>query len=170
MPAPAKVASIAALGEFRGNLLVFQAKARRSLDEASDTVRRTRLWLEQDRKLHWEMEVRRRQKVLDQTEQELLAARMKDHPEILALRQVAVRKARASLEESVKKVRTIKKWSLEFEATTGPRLKALESLRQSLDFDLPKAVALLDQTEKELEAYAELHAPVSPASESTPAS
>jgi len=48
----AKVTSTEALDAFRSNLIVFRAKAKKSVDEVTDEVRRTRGWLQLDQKMH----------------------------------------------------------------------------------------------------------------------
>ena len=50
----AKVTSLDALEAFRSSAIVFASKARRAVDQASDEVRRTRYWLEGDRRTFWE--------------------------------------------------------------------------------------------------------------------
>jgi len=70
-----RVTSIDALEALRSALIIFLTKARRSLDDARDDVRRTRTWIQHDQRFHWEGQVRQRQKKLDQAEQELLSAK-----------------------------------------------------------------------------------------------
>src|SRR2546430_12951766 len=60
MPQPAKVTSIEALDDFKANLIVYLEKAGRLLDEISEDVVRTRIWLETDRQLHWKKLVHHR--------------------------------------------------------------------------------------------------------------
>jgi len=156
MATNANVTSLEALEAFRANLIVYLTRARRAVDEVTEEVHRTRIWVEQDRRLHWEKEGRRRKKILDQAEQELLSARMGQHEGILALRQAAVRKARAALQEAEDKLRAIKKISRDFEAATNPRLRALDGFRQALDFDIPKAIKALEETIRILASYSDL--------------
>jgi len=49
MATDAKVRSIDELEAFRAGLIVFQNRAKKAVDQASDEVRRTRLWIETDR-------------------------------------------------------------------------------------------------------------------------
>jgi len=173
MATNANVTSLEALEAFRANLIVYLTRARRAVDEVTEEVHRTRVWVEQDRRLHWEKEARRRKKILDQTEQELLSARMGQHEGILALRQAAVREARAALQEAEDKLRVLKKISRDFEAATNPRLRALDGFRQALDFEIPKAIQALDATIRILASYSDLtptprETPNQPAADSAP--
>jgi hypothetical protein len=160
----AKVTSLDALENFRASLIVFLTKARRSIDEVRDAVRRTRQWLEHDQKIHWEAQIRVRRRALDQATQELFSARLSEFVDKTP-RQQAMRKAKAALEEAEEKLRNTKKWNQNFDAAADPLTKRLESLRQFLDDDMPKGVNFLDQAQRTLDAYAEtsLAEPTEPA-------
>ena len=54
MAEQAKVTSLDALESFRAKLIVFLSKSRRSIDEVSDEIRRTRNWLQGEQRVHWE--------------------------------------------------------------------------------------------------------------------
>jgi chromosome segregation ATPase len=153
------VTSTEALESFRASLIVFLAKARRSVDDASDEVRRTRQWLQQDQRAHWEGEFRRRTKQLEQARQELMSVRLASHQEsALMARQVAVAKAQRDLAEAEGKLRKLKSWNQNFDTSADPIIKRMEKLRQALN-DLPKAIAYLVSVQKTLEAYAESAGP-----------
>ena len=71
----ANVTSFDALETFRTNLILFLNKTRVRVDEVGDEIRRTRGWLQNDQRVHWEGEIRRRRRTLSQAEQELLLPR-----------------------------------------------------------------------------------------------
>jgi DNA repair ATPase RecN len=151
----AKVTSTAALDSFRSSLILFRGKARKSVDEVSEEVRRTRAWLQHDQKSHWEGEFRRRNKALQQAEQELSTARMSTHNEsALMARQATVNKIRRSITEAEDKIRRIKGWNQAYDSRADPLAKRLDTLRQYLDTDLPKAIGYLTNAQKILEDYA----------------
>ena len=52
MPHSAKVTSFEALDAFKASLIVYLEKAGCVLDDGSDDVVRTRIWLQSDRQLH----------------------------------------------------------------------------------------------------------------------
>ena len=53
MSEQAKVTSIDVLESFRAALIVFLTESRRSLDEVTDAVRRTRMWLQQEQRVQF---------------------------------------------------------------------------------------------------------------------
>src|ERR1700749_885541 len=140
-----KVSSIDVLERFRACLIVFMTKSHNSVDEVSDTIRRVRLWLQNDQRVHWEGEMRRRRKILDQAEQELLSAKLSGLKDSLTLQQRQVAKAKAAMAEAEEKLRNLKKWNGDFDHTMEPMMKKLDGMRQYLDHDLPKALAFLLQ-------------------------
>lgn len=161
MAIQAKVTSTEALESFRANLVIFLAKARRSLDDAGDQVRRTRQWLQHDQRTHWEGELRRRAKLLDQAQQELLSVRLSaavHQQSALMTRQMAVAKAQRELAEAEGKLKRLKAWSQNYEASADPIQKRMDKLRQTLD-ELPKAISYLVSVQKTLDAYAESSGP-----------
>jgi hypothetical protein len=155
MATQARVTSTDALENFRASLIVFQAKARRAVNDVGDEVRRTRLWLQHDQRIHCEGECRRWTKALQQAEQELMSVRLTGGNETARLaRQAAVNKAKRSLEEAEGKLRRVKAWTQNFDGRADPVVKRLEALRQYLETDLPKASSYLIKARDALEAYA----------------
>ena len=151
-----KVTSLDALERFRASLIVFITEAHRSVDEVSDEVRRTRYWIQTDRRTHWEGEQRRRKRKLDQTEQELFAAKLSGLRDTTAAQEAAVRKAKAALAEAEGKLRVIKLWNKNFDSNADPLVRGLNNLRECLDQDMPKALAFLVRAQRTLEAYTEI--------------
>ena len=162
MAEQAKVTSIEALELFRAELIIFADKAHCSLDEVGDEVRRTRAWLQNDQRTRWEGEIRRRKRVLDQAEQELLSAKLSNLRENISAQQNAVRKARSALAEAEEKLRCVKRWNRDFEQTAEVLVRRFEGLRHYLNHDLMKAISFLLQAQRTLEAYAETGAPPPP--------
>jgi hypothetical protein len=160
----AKVTSVDALDTFRGSLIIFQSKARRALDDASDELRRTRMWLQHEQRTRWENELKKRRRDFERAEQELLSAKLSSLRDNITFQQNAVRKGKAAVEEAEVKLRHIRKWNQNFDSVADPMAKRLEGLRQFLDFDLPKGITFLVQAARTLDAYAETHElPAAPA-------
>lgn len=153
------VTSIDALESFRAALIVFLTKARRSVDNVGDDVRRTRVWLQHECRLRWETEVRKQQKALDQAKAELMNAKLSSLIDSVGMHQAAVFKAKRELAHAEEKLRNVKRWNQHFESLADPLLKKVDGLRQFLDHDLPKGVTFLVHAQGTLEAYAETHAP-----------
>ena len=161
MPQTAKVTSIEAIDAFKASLIVYLEKAGCVLDDVSDDVVRTRIWLQSDRQLHWKNQIRQRTRELAQAEQELLTARLSGMPEALKARQMAVNKARLALREAEERLDRVKQWIRQFETQVELRAKVVAQLRHSLAHDMGKAVAFLEGAAASLAAYAEM-APSAP--------
>lgn len=162
MPEKAHVTSLDALEAFRSTLLVYLSQARPALDEIGSEVVRTRTWLQTGQRLHWENQMRRRVKDLEQAQQALFSARLGILRKETGAEQLVVHRAKAALEEAEQKLRIIKKWDREFDGHVQPLLKQTEKLHTVLSNDMVKAVAYLTQAIKTLAAYAERTAPATP--------
>ena len=155
----AQVTSVEALELFRTNLIIFSTKAKARLDEVGDEVRRTRAWVQNDRRLFWESETRKRQKALDQANQELLSARISNLRDNLSGQTTAVRKAQRALDEAAEKLKNVKTWTRNYDGTVEPLMKRLQGLKRILEDDMPKASATLVQIQNVLQAYSDTTPP-----------
>ena len=164
MPDRARVTSLEAIETFRARLIIYREKAGRVLDEISDEVIRTRLWLENDRIAHWQNEIKRRTRELEQRRQELFSAQLSGLREASYVQQQAVVKARQALRDAEERLQVVKQWSRQFDQRVEPLARHVDKLRHTLGNDMGVAVAWLAELLKSLSAYAELsHAPtVSP--------
>jgi hypothetical protein len=170
MPQKAHVTSLDALEAFRSNLIVYLSQARPSLDEISAEVMRTRMWLQNEQRLHWENQMRKRTKDLEQAQQALFSARIGALRKETGLEQMAVHRAKAALTAADEKLRTLKRWDREFDGRVQPLVKQMEKLHTVLSNDMVKAVMFLTQAIGTLAAYAEKGQPVqSPGLSAAPA-
>jgi len=159
MPDQARVTSLEALQTFRSNLIVYLGQARPLLEEVSASVLRTHLWLENEQRTHWENQIRRRLKELQQAQQALFSAKLGSLGHEMSSEQLAVHRAKRSLEESETKLRIVKKWDREYDGRAQPLVKQMEKLHTVLAMDMVQAVAYLTQAINTLAAYAEVKAP-----------
>ncbi len=168
----AHVTSVEALEAFRAALILFLSRARPALEEISAEVIRTRVWLESDQQRHWDQELRRRRKELEQAQQELFSARFSSLREVTTTQQVAVRRARQAVQEAEEKQQVLKKWNREFDDRTAPLARQVDQLHTFLTGDMRQAIAELTEVVKTLEAYAGVALPgehaTSPSSEAAP--
>src|SRR6266849_1526853 len=141
MPERAHVTSVEVLESFRASLILYVSKARPTVEEVSAEVLRTRLWLENDQRVHWEGEVRRRAKALEQAQQALSSARMSNLREASSSEHMAVHKARRALDEAEAKLKLLKYWNREFDGRVQPLVKQLEKLHTLLANDMLQANA-----------------------------
>jgi hypothetical protein len=163
----AHVTSVDAIELFRANLIAYLGKARPVLEDACDEVFRTRQWLQQDRRVHWENQLRRRRKILEEAEQTLFGARLGNLREPTSAEMAAVTRAKRALNVAEEKLRLVKRWTMDFDHRVQPLVKELEGLRTMMANDMPKAAAHLAQVIKTLDAYANVKP--SGALEGTPA-
>ncbi len=155
----ARISNLDSIEEFRTALIIFISKTRQTLDTVQDSVKKTRAWLQTEQASYWAAQIRARQKKLDQAQQELMSARMSEFVDTPATQQMAVRKARAALEEAQAKAERTKAWARDFDRTIDPLARKADSLRDYLDTDLANAVAYLVEIQKILEAYNETTPP-----------
>ena len=156
MPERAKVSSIEALESFRTSLIVYLEKATGALDEVSDDFLRTRLWLQNDRRIHWEREMRRRARELEDRQQELFSARLAGLKEATQVQEMAVAKAKRALGDAEARLNLVKQWNRQYESRVRPLAKDVDRLRDILAGHMGKAVAYLTQAVTTLDAYADL--------------
>ncbi len=156
MPDRARVTSLEAVEDFRARLIIYRDKAGRVLDEVSDAVTRTRLWLDTDRPAHWENQIRRLTRELEQRQQELFSAQLSGLREASYLQQAAVQKARHAIREAEAKLHTVKNWHRQFDHRVAPAARQVEKLRDTLGHELGKAAAWINDVTKTLSDYAEL--------------
>jgi hypothetical protein len=159
MPQRAKVSSVEAIDAFRASLIVYLSKARPALEEVTADVLRMRVWLENEQRLHWENEVRKRAKLLEQAQAALFSSRISNLSDETAAEQQAFHRARRALDEAEAKLRITKKWTREFDSQLQPLVKQIEKLHTIFSNDMVQAVAYLTQTVKTLEAYAGIAPP-----------
>lgn len=169
MATQARVTSVDALDALRASLVIFVTKARQAVDTARDQVRRTRNWLQHEQRTHWEGEIRKRQRHLDQVVQELYSARLTKMTGAIAIREAAVQKGKAGVEEAHLKLRNVKKWNQNFDAAADPLVKKLDGFREFLDQQMPDAITFLYRTRDILDAYAERRAPAEQKPDANPA-
>ena len=156
MPQKAQVSAIDSLESFRANLIVYVGQARPALEEVTAEVLRTRSWLENEQRTHWENELRKRRKLLEQAQQALFSARLGNLRDETAAELMAVQRAKRAADEAEFKLRVVKKWNREFEGRVQPLVKQMEKLHTLLSNDLVQASAYLAQAINTLSAYAEI--------------
>jgi hypothetical protein len=160
MAQPAHVTSSEAIDAFRSSLLVFMEKTMAAASDVMDDVARTRNWLQFDQRTRLEAEARRRAKVLENAEQELFSARIGNLREAPTDKVMAVTRAKRACDEARELLARLKQWNRRYDQEVGPYAKEVEKLRTFIAVDLKQAVALLAETLRVLDAYAQ-RAPLS---------
>ena len=171
MAEQAQVKSVEALQALRNAVVIYQTKAKRSVDMALDEVVRTRQWVLSDRRVHWEGQIRQLGRVLERAKAELMTVRLSAMVDRSFRHEEAVRRAERDLAHAKEKLLHVKRWARDFENAVGPHIRRLESVRDHFQHDLPKAAAWLHQAQITLEAYAEsrVNASAAPPADNRPA-
>lgn len=153
MSTKANISSIDALATFRAQLIVALEKLTTAVDDASDDVSRTRVWLQHEQRMFWEGELKRRAKILEMAQQELFSSRISSLEPSTLDRQMAVRKAKNAVDEAMTKLQVLKKWNRVFDSEVEPLGRQLDKVRGVLSGDMVEAVAFLTQAVKALDDY-----------------
>ncbi|MDB6016718.1 MAG: hypothetical protein JWR19_1207 [Pedosphaera sp.] len=151
----ANISSVDALRAFKASLIVYVSKARPTLEEVSAEAMRTRLWLENDQRTHWEGQIRRRRKKLEEAQEALFSAKLSNLQDVTVAEQFAFRRAKGAVDEAEEKLKRVKHWSREFESRAEPLTKQLGKLHTVLSNDLLQAIAYLTEAANTLDAYSE---------------
>jgi hypothetical protein len=152
----AAVHSIDALKEFRVSLALYGDDTLAALGAVDGEVRRTLLWLQEDRPRYWQEQIKRRRDHVAEAKAEMFRrklARMPDYSPSLAEPMENLRRAEAGLQDAEKRLELSRKWqprlqqaALEYQASTR-RLKDIAA------GEIPRAVGLLARIIDALEAY-----------------
>lgn len=153
MPEQAQITSVEALEAFRAALVVYLAQMRPVLEEITSEVSRTRSWLEGDRRLYWQQEMRKRIRRLEDAKQELFTASLAGKGDAGSFQQLAFQRAQREVRAVEEKVAVVKKWDRDLENKTSPLVKQMEQLHGFLTVEMERAVAYLDQAIRTLDAY-----------------
>jgi hypothetical protein len=150
----ARISSVESVEAFRSKLIVFLEQVRPVLEEVGSEMSRTQGWLQNDQRRFWEMELRKRQRKLEEAKQELFNASLAQFQAgNAAFSQMAVQRAQHAVREAEAKMGVLKKWDSELENRTAPAVKQIEQLHGFLATDMKRAVGYLDQMLKTLDAY-----------------
>jgi hypothetical protein len=149
----ARITSIEALEAFRNKLIIYLSKARPTMEEVTAEISRTRNWLQNDRRMYWENELRKRRKKLEDAKQALYTARTANLRDVTTAEQQAVRVAERAVQHAEEKLKIVKKWMRDFDALVLPMGRPLEKLTTVLVNVLPDGVLYLGKSVENLQAY-----------------
>ncbi len=166
MSSQASVTSIDALKEFRVALALYGEDALAGLGAVDAEVRRTIQWLQQDRPIYWQEQIKRRRQLVAEAKAELFQKKLqqkKDYHPSMSEPMEKLRHAEASLADAEKRLGLVRKWqpilqqvALEYRAST-------RRINDIAAGDVPRAVNLLGRLIDALEAYLRVAPPPSAA-------
>ena len=149
----AHVTDVDVLERFRTSLMLFIEKATHSLEEVSEEVKRTRIWLQSEQKLNLEREMRQRRKELEMLEAEYFSARLSDLSQKKTGIQMMMNKKRREIRSLEDKQRALAGWLRHFDSKVEVEARKVDKLRAMLDSDMGRAVRYLNAAAKSLHEY-----------------
>ena len=167
MARAAHVTSLAALAEFRANLVVFLDEAKVSLSANEMEIQRAFSWLEEKNRF-WQHEVYKRREEVVAAKQNLASRKMFKtfgKPPDCTEQEKALKRAQHRLAEAEEKVANCKKWTPLLRRHVDEYESQARCLAGMLEADVPRAEAVLEQKIKALEAYVNMAPPESPSLE-----
>lgn len=164
MPGSANVQSIAALKEFRGSLVKFAEQASLCLDEALGETQKTLQWLREDCFRYWKKTAFERheehvQAKLNLKRKKIFDRTLQGSPSSCIDERKALKKAEMRLELAQRKLARTRYWIQQLDRDAADFKGVIQGLRSTVDADLPKARARLDNMIQSLEAYVKLAPP-----------
>lgn len=155
----AHVTNLESLERFRSSLVLFLERAHLILDEVSEEVKRTRIWLQTEQRLKLGQEMKRRERELEMLEAELFSARLSDLAQKKTGVQMQVNQKRRDMRELEETLRKLSAWLRNFDSAVETEAKKVEKLRHHLDTDTARAVTFLTEAIRALDAYSTDGAP-----------
>jgi hypothetical protein len=149
----AHVTNLEALERFRSSLVLFVERAHFVLDEISEEVKRTRIWLQTEQRMRLAHETKRCERDLEMLEQELFTARLSDLAQKKTGVQMQVNHKRRELRDLETTLRKLTAWSRNFDSTVETEARKVEKLRHHLDTDTIRAIQFLTEAVRQLSAY-----------------
>src|SRR5262249_25758784 len=162
MSSQAEVRSIEALKDFRSALALYGEDTLAALGAAEAEVRRTVLWLQQDRPYYWQEQIKRRRERVASARADLFRLKLQKTPEhhpSLAEPKERLRHAEASLQDAEKRLTLVRKWQPALQQAVLEYHGGVQRLKDMAAADVPAAMALLARIVDALEAYLRVEVP-----------
>jgi hypothetical protein len=164
MDRSAKVTSFDAVHALRTSLVGFQGEARDAVTLLTLEVRRAVDWLENDRRRYWPEQARKAAQKLTVARNELERCQLKygseETPSCYEQKK-AVERAKRRLRLCEEKIRVVKRWIQTVRRELNEFEGQIAQMNDTLDSDVPRAIATLERMLTALEKYAASSAPAS---------
>jgi hypothetical protein len=168
----ANVTSICAVREFRAALVEFAEEAAATLAAMSAQIHRALDWVEHDQPPYWQQQIRLAFDEVAQTRMRLDTCLLRtiagQRPSCIEEKQDLAR-ARQRLEYCQSMVPKVKAWVVKFNHDADEYRGRIGSLTRAVEVDLPRMIAIIENTAAALERYAEVTAEPAARPESPPA-
>lgn len=164
MSSQATVQSVDALKAFRGALALYGEDTLAALGAVESEVRRTVLWLEQNRPAYWHEQIKRRREEVSRAKAEVFRRKLQKRPDYTPAMSEQVenlRRAEASLQDAEKRLTLVRKWQPRFQHALLEYHGTVQRLKDLAATDIPNAALLLGRIVESIEAYLAVHPPSS---------
>jgi hypothetical protein len=162
MSSQATVHSVEALKALRGALSLYGEDTLAALGAVAGEVRRTTLWLEQNRPAYWHEQIKRRREEVSIAKGEVFRKKLQKRPDYtppMSEQMENLRKAEAALQDAEKRLMMVRKWQPRFQHAVLEFHATVQRLKDIAATDVPNAALLLGRIVESLEAYLRVQPP-----------
>ena len=162
MSSQATVLSVEALKQFRAALALYSEETLAAIGAVEAEVRRTVLWLEQNRPGYWHDQIKRRRELVSQARGEVYRKKLQKRPDYtppMSEQVENLRKAEASLQEAEKRLTLVRKWQPRLQHAVLEYHASIQRIKDLSATDVPNAALLLGRIIDALEAYLRVQPP-----------
>jgi hypothetical protein len=156
MSSQASVHSIDALKDLRVALALYGEDTLGALGAVEAEVRRTLRWLQDERPVYWQEQIKRRRDQVSQARAEVFKKNLQKRPDYvppMSEQKENLRKAESSLQEAEKRLALVRKWQPLFKQAVLEYHGSVQRLKDLAAGDIPRAVNVLTRMIDALESY-----------------
>lgn len=156
MSSQAAVHSVEALKEFRVALALFGDDVLAALGAVEMEAKRTAQWLQHDRRMYWQDQLKRRREQVAQAKAEVFRRKLAKTPEYspaMSEQKELLRRAEASLQDAERRAAQVKKWEPALQQAILEYHGSIRRIKGLASGDVPRAMFALERMVDALEAY-----------------
>jgi hypothetical protein len=157
----ARIYNTAVLKDVKGALAEFAESVNQTLAGVDAEIARWTQWLNQEQIGHWKREVRRTEEAITRCKSEIQRKKLIAHPEPAStvFEEKQLRKAKARLDQAQRKLANVRKWAPVWEREALLYKTATSGLMETINGNLPLAMARLERMLTSLEEYERMAPP-----------
>jgi hypothetical protein len=162
MSSQATVRSIDDLKSLRVALALYGEDTLGTLGAVEAEVRRTLRWVEEERPVYWQEQIKRRREQVAMARADVFRRNLQkrpDHNPAMSEQKEALRKAEASLQDAEKRLVMVRKWQPMLRHAVLEYHASVQRLKDMAAGDVPSGVNLLTRIVDALEAYLQVAPP-----------
>jgi hypothetical protein len=152
----ADVRSIDALKEFRVALALYSEETLAALGAVEAEVKRTVQWLQHDRRMYWQEQIKRRREQVAMAKAEVFRRKLQKTPEhtpAFSEQKEILRQAEASLHDAEMRAAMVKKWEPALQHAVLEYHGSIRRIKDLASGDVPRGMIVLEKIIDALEAY-----------------